>query len=294
MTSRQQREDRGLPIPKVKLRLFAAGYCTHPEWVTLRGGSLRSCHIPAIFACIKHPVFGAIVVDTGYSERFIRETNRLPERLYRMITPVVFREEESAVRQLAACGVTPEQVQTVIVTHFHADHVAGLRDFPNATFLYVPEAYNAVKSLRGLAALRRAYLPGLLPESFERRSQPILRDRKVELPADFPFSYGIDVMGDGSLLAVDLPGHADGQIGLLLSTERHDYLLCADAAWSSRAIRENRPPHPLAGLIMPDRRQYRDSFERLVRLHERYPTLRIVPSHCPEIWGKWIRGGEPL
>lgn len=291
-------DDNGrLPLQlsrKVGLRLFAAGYCTHPEWVTIRGGSSRNCRIPALFACIEHPEFGTVLVDTGYSGTFLRETDRLPGRLYRAVTPVSLREEDSAVHQLEACGIAAEQVRTIVITHFHADHIAGLNDFPNAQFLYLPQAYDAVKRLRGLAALRRAFLPGLLPERFEERSRPIQPDRRIALPPEFPFPYALDTLGDGSVLAVELPGHADGQIGLLLATERHDYMLCADAAWSGKAVRENRPPHPIAGLIMPDRRQYADSFGRLVELQRRFPLLRIVASHCPEVWQHWTRGDEPL
>ncbi|TMV52311.1 MBL fold metallo-hydrolase [Paenibacillus mesophilus] len=291
-------DDNGkLPLQlsqKVGLRLFAAGYCTHPEWVTIRGGSLRNCRIPALFACIEHPTFGTVLVDTGYSGRFLRETDRLPGRLYRAVTPVFFREEDSAARQLEHCGITAEQVRVIIITHFHADHIAGSKDFPNAQFVYLPKAYDAVKRLRGLAALRRAFLPGLLPDRFEERSRPIRPDARIALPPEIPFPYALDALGDGSVLAVELPGHADGQIGLLMATERHDYLLCADAAWSGRAVRENRPPHPIAGLIMPDRRQYADSFRKLVELKRRFPKLRLVASHCPEVWREWVPGGEPL
>ncbi|RKN77145.1 MBL fold metallo-hydrolase [Paenibacillus ginsengarvi] len=294
---RLENEKEQLPLrqlPKVGLRLFAAGYCKHPEWVTIRGGSRRSCRIPALFACIQHPELGAVLVDTGYSGAFLRETGRLPGRLYRAVTPVTFREEESAVRQLAACGIAAEQVRTIVITHFHADHIAGLNDFPHARFVYLPAAYDAVKRLHGLAALRRAFLPGLLPAEFEARSRPIRTDRRILLPAGFPFADALDVLGDGSVLAVELPGHADGQIGLLLATDKHDYLLCADAAWSGKAVRENRPPHPLAGLVMANRREYADSFRKLASLVQRYPRLRIVASHCPDVWHNWIQGGEAL
>jgi glyoxylase-like metal-dependent hydrolase (beta-lactamase superfamily II) len=39
---------------------------------------------------------------------------------------------------LAECGVSPEDVSTVFITHAHFDHMGNMSDFPNATF-YVQE-----------------------------------------------------------------------------------------------------------------------------------------------------------
>ncbi|WP_235941202.1 MBL fold metallo-hydrolase [Paenibacillus puerhi] len=284
------------PGTRVKLRLFTAGCCKHPEWVTLRGGALAPVSIPAMFACIEHPSRGYMLFDTGYASRFLEATDRLPARLYRMLTPVRFREEEGAAEQLRRSGIDPAEIGLIMISHFHADHIAGLRDFPHARFIYESSGYEAVKQLTGMAALRRAFLPELLPDDFEARSDRLSADRRIMPPAEsgFPFPYVTDVLGDGSILAVDLPGHADGQIGLFLSTERHTYFLCADAVWSSRAYRESRPPHPLAGVIMPSRVHYAQSFERVVSLHSRFPHIRIVPSHCPEASARWTGGGEEL
>ncbi|CAG7642001.1 N-acyl homoserine lactonase AttM [Paenibacillus solanacearum] len=277
---------------KVKLRLFAAGYCKHPEWITIRGGGVAAIRIPALFACIEHPEAGILLWDTGYADRFLTETEKLPNRLYRAVTPVWIRSEDNAVRQLASVGIAPEQVKGIIISHFHADHIAGLKDFPAASFYYTQEAYEGVRLLRGIAAVRKAFLPGLLPADFVQRSRIIPPARRIDPPVNDPFPDAMDVLGDGSLLAVGLPGHAAGQIGLLLSTQQQDYLLCADAVWSSAAYREHRPPHPLAGLMMESKRQYDQSLERLVRLHREFPALRIIPSHCPEVWENRVNGGS--
>jgi len=278
----------------IELTLFATGYCTHSERLTIRGGTTRSVKFPAGFALIRHPEFGPILFDTGYSERFFAETKRFPASLYARLTPVFFAPEQSASNQLRGLGIEPEAVKLIVLSHFHADHVGGLRDFPNAAFVYLREAYDAVKHRRGVSAVRAAFLPGLLPDDFEARAKPLDESRTVPLPDGYPFARGIDVLGDGSLVAVDLPGHAAGQIGLLVRTAAHDYLLCADAVWSSRAYRENRPPHPLATLIMASRRDYKTSFAKLVELHARHPRLRIIPSHCMDAWATYIRDGAPL
>ncbi|MCS7460956.1 MBL fold metallo-hydrolase [Paenibacillus doosanensis] len=271
--------------------VLEAGCCTHPQWVTLRGGSRRPVRFPALFALIEHPRLGYMLFDTGYTQRFFRETARWPYSLYAKMTPVRFTERESAVQQLRRRGIEPEAVRHIIISHFHADHVAGLRDFPNADFLFLQEAYDAVRRRTGWNAVMAGYLPGLLPDDFEARAQPIDESKQAELPPGFPFERGLDLLGDGSLIAVDVPGHAAGQIGLLLSAGGEMHFLCADAVWSSLAYRENRPPHPLAGLIMSDRRKYKDSFERVRRLHKLYPDIRIVPSHCEEMERSLVRGG---
>lgn len=55
---------------------------------------------------------------------------------------------------------------------------------------------------------------------------------------------GYDLFVDGSLIAVDLPGHAAGQIGSVFDVGNRRVLL-----WSSHAYRERRKPHAVAGLI---------------------------------------------
>lgn len=274
----------GLNKLPLKLTLLATGYCTHPEWITLRGGTFRSVAFPAGFAYMEHPQLGVILFDTGYSSRFFTATQRFPFNLYRKLTPVFYEDKQSAVNQLDTLGIAAKDVKFIVLSHFHADHLGGLRDFPHAQFIYLQAAYDAVKDRRGFSAVRAGYLSELLPDDFLKRSLVIDETQKLAVPDNFPFPRALDLLGDGSLIAVDVPGHAAGQIGLFVATEQQSYLLCADAVWSSRAYQEHRLPHLLAGLIMSSRAQYRDSFERLCRLHEQYPMLQIVPSHCPTFY----------
>ncbi|CAI6082757.1 MBL fold metallo-hydrolase [Cohnella sp. JJ-181] len=326
----------GTPIVPVDLKLMAAGYCVHPEFVTIRGGSLRTAAYPAGFALIRHPSQGWILFDTGYSARFEALTRRLPYSLYRRLTPVRYREEDAAVRQLARLGIRAGEIGTVILSHFHADHIGGARDFPEARFLYPEAAYAPLRRLGPVRTTRAGFLPGLLPDGFADTASPIERTAAwTQIPAPAPLPGGWDLLGDGSVIAVSLPGHAAGQIGLLLhasgsptsaasaasaapsSSASAAYaayaasasaasaspppqdpapaasalesaptrcLLCADAAWSSRALREDRPPHPAAGFVMDDRQAYRDSFALLRRWQAADPALVVVPSHCREFF----------
>jgi glyoxylase-like metal-dependent hydrolase (beta-lactamase superfamily II) len=202
-----------------------------------RDGKRKTVQFPAIFALLEHPTQGQILFDTGYSERFFTETRRFPASLYRRLTPVYLRPEETAVRQLAVRGIAATDVRMVIISHFHADHVCGLADFPNARYCYFEDAYTTVCQRRGLRALRAAFLPGLIPPDFVERSQPITISQFQPLPPAYtPFDRGVDLFGDGALIAVCVPGHAAGQMGLFVQTDGGEhYFLVADACWHSRA-----------------------------------------------------------
>lgn len=258
------------------------GRCRHLECIALSGGRFRMIDFPALVVLIKHPSRGPILFDTGYAEHFLEETRSFPERLYRIATPPRLLPEERLAAQLRGFGVAPDDVELVLVSHLHGDHVAGLRDLPRARFLLLRKEMEAFRGLRGFAAVRRGFLPGLLPEGFAGRST-FAEDLPVaELgPAWAPFERGYDLLGDGSLVGIPLPGHTPGQLGVLFRAgDGRPLLLAADAAWSTRAYREDRPPSILARSLVADWREYRRVLAGLKTLAEKQPELHLLPSHC--------------
>ena len=120
---------------QLKVNFFQAGYCTHPEAIVMRDRPWKIMEFPSIVALISHPQIGSILFDTGYSNRFFQETSSFPFRLYALTTPVYFQDEDSAAYQLEKEGIQPETIQSIIISHFHADHIGGLGDFPQANFI---------------------------------------------------------------------------------------------------------------------------------------------------------------
>jgi len=139
-------------------------------------------------------------------------------------------------------------IQTVSLTHFHADHLVGLRDLPRARFVFAREAYEAVRGKRGLAAVKAGFLPGLLPHDFEARAVAARPPRAAtaaraagSVPRGHRRARRREPVGAA-------PARATGQIW------------AADAGWLSRQVRE-----------------------RLHELHRARPDVAILPSHCPDV-----------
>lgn len=276
----------------LEFTLLEAGYCTHPEHIVIQGGRHSACEFPATFALIQHPELGYMLFDTGYTERFREETRHFPEKIYALLTPVFLKEPETAIAQLAQRGIPPSEIRYIFISHFHADHIAGLLDFPEATLLYLREGYEAIRNKRGVSALRHGVLNGLLPADIVARSQSLDgfeldSFEKIDLSTLFyPFTEGYALTSDQRLIAVPLPGHMTGQAGLLvrldsdLTKTDNTFFLVADACWLSESYQQLKLPHPITKLLFSDARAYEDTLKKLHALHLQQPTLTIIPAHC--------------
>jgi glyoxylase-like metal-dependent hydrolase (beta-lactamase superfamily II) len=265
--------------PVLQCHILDTGYCLAWEHHILQGGRRRrlACHSLAVLLC--HPDFGWLLWDTGYAQRMLEVTRRLPFSLYRYATPICLNPKLAVVEQLARWKLTPRDIHRVIISHFHADHIAGLLDFPDAEFIASRDAYQDIASRRGLHALSRAYIPNLLPPDFSERAVLLDTFMGTSLPGLGPTH---DLFGDRSLLLVELPGHARGQIGLLAHTNRGNILFAADGCWMRRSIRERCPPSRITHLFVDDPLAVRSTIYRLHEFSEICPDVLIVPSHCPE------------
>jgi glyoxylase-like metal-dependent hydrolase (beta-lactamase superfamily II) len=272
----------------VKLTLLSAGYCLGKENQILKDGRNITLRFPAMFALIEHPTEGAIVFDTGYTSRFYDVTRRFPNRIYAHLTPTTITDEKTAGAKLRALGYPPENIRHVILSHLHADHIAGVCDFPNARFIGSKTAFDFARDARGFRALKAAFIPELLPDDFLQRTDSLSPDSACYAPDPF-WDESYDLFGDGSLRMVPLPGHARGQMGVLVQTDKREVLLAADVCWHSRSYREMVPPSFMARLIVDSWSEFMSSLDKVHRYHRAHPDTLIVPTHCQEIFDTYIK-----
>ena len=261
----------------VKLWLLNTGFCTANEQTLLQNAPRRRVKAYALAALLEHPQEGLILFDTGYAPRLLEAFKRFPSSIYGYLTPTITRDEWSAVNQIKALGYTADDIRTVIISHLHADHIAGLHDFSHATFLLSPEAFE-VSSSQGFSALKHGFLPPLFPPATVQVTDFFHHQALPELGNTH------DVFGDGLLRLVQLPGHAKGQVGLFVQTTCGPALLAADGCWSTTAYKDNHPPSPLAlRLLFHDVPSTLKTLEHLHNFHKTNPEVLIIPSHCPDI-----------
>ncbi|GGI82319.1 MBL fold metallo-hydrolase [Legionella impletisoli] len=266
--------------------LYEAGFCTHCQRMTLLSGQFKSVEYPALCALIYHPSYGYILFDTGYTERFNALTQTFPKSLYRKLTPAFLSKPLSL--QLVEDGIHPDSINYIVLSHFHADHIGGLRDFPNAQFICHPEAIEHIKNKKGFKALLSGFLPELLPVDFYDRLI-LLQDEVLLDNSMRPFIKGFSVLGDEHLLAISLPGHAKGQVGLYFKAQREVFLI-ADSCWHQETFQSLIFPSALTYLLHDNRSAYIKTIHQLHELYKKNPTIDLIPSHCQHIRGRLHQG----
>lgn len=278
-------------MKSLNFSLCKAGYCSHPEVVTIRGGSIKSCQFPSAFGVFEHPQEGIILYDTGYHPRYNEQKKVFPEGIYPRLIPAFLKEEDTALNQLKSLGKSADDVSWIVISHFHGDHIAGLLDFPKAKLLCLKSAFDSSFYQSRFQNLLNGFLPNLIPSDFLNRVIWIDDQPQFQKTNELNLSYpSFDIFRDGSMGAIELPGHKHGQVGLYFQDSYHGAcLMVADAAWSAAAITEYRPPSPLALTIMDDRKQYLKTLKELNSLSHRRPDLNFIPSHCEKTFNKMNR-----
>ena len=153
------------------------------------------------------------------------------------------RSAAEVIGALAALGVGPEDLATIVVTHIHLDHAGGVGDiaaaFPHAEVVVQEKgARHLVDPTKLLASAHRVFGDDM--DRLFGDLRPVAADRIRSIGAE----GSVDLGGGRMLEAFHNPGHASHHVGLL-DTQSGD-LYTGDAAGvyvpETAEVRPSTPP----------------------------------------------------
>lgn len=227
---------------------------------------------------------GLVLVDSGFGTRDCAHPEEFGRIRRRIIRPD-FERTETAAEQLTRLGYRLSDVRHIIVTHFDADHIGGLADFPDAhVHVTAQEVLSAMKS------------PSVQNRIRFQPSQWAHGPRIVEHTADgepwrgFAAAKELSEIGPGFAL-VPLPGHTEGHACVAVDAGHRWLLHAGDAFYHHSEIDGGGPPPMPASLrafemaVAADRKMVLDNHSRLTELYRRQdPDLLIVCSHDRKLY----------
>jgi glyoxylase-like metal-dependent hydrolase (beta-lactamase superfamily II) len=180
---------------------------------------------------------------------------------------------------LAAAGFAPEDIDYVLCTHLHADHVGWntqlvgdrwVPTFPNARYLFARREWEHWR----VAELRAAYTTD---PYYEDSVLPVFDSGQAELVAtDFAF--------DDSVWIEPWPGHTPGHVCVVVQSQHASVVLSGDIMHTALQCAEPQ----LNSCFCIDADEARASRRRLLERFADTPVM-IIPAHFPSPTARWIR-----
>ncbi|HMP28298.1 MAG TPA: MBL fold metallo-hydrolase [Saprospiraceae bacterium] len=264
----------------LKIQLFASGYCEAHAYIVNKNDGYGKTKFYAVWALMDIPHVGYVMFDTGYSSFFRQATQRFPDRLYRWATPMNLDSQQSAKAVLQSKNIGVNDVKYIIISHFHADHIAGLKDFPQAQFICSKSAYDEIINLKGVKAVSKGILHGLIPADFMARVN-FIEDIANVIYNDEVGLREYQLFNLENLRFVHLPGHARGMLGFIYKKESDDIFYGTDASWSYYTYANKILPHKIVNLFIDSWSDFVQTQER-IKAYESLHQSTILFTHCPK------------
>lgn len=185
---------------------------------------------------IEHPK-GKILVDTGWHRRMSpkgkldtrSQIKDLGYMLYKLNQGVLPRGK-AVNEQLADMGVNVSDLDYVVLTHLDCDHVCGVEQVKEAKRILVSEEeYISDRkfSVINLVRFKKRWWKNVNLTFFSWTG------------SDGPFGKSFDLLGDGSIQLINIPGHTAGLCAVKVIGEDGRYvLMVSDGGYGSRSWKE--------------------------------------------------------
>lgn len=138
------------------------------------------------------------------------------------------REHESIGTRLRQHGIDPRDLKAVVLSYLHHDHGDGIPDLVGA-LMYVSQghwdAYKHPFRATVEGAVSGHWPTGFEPEILEPYGGPL-----------GPWTRSYPVTSDGTVVAVDTPGHVPGHLSLIVRGNNATYVLLGDATYNQELL----------------------------------------------------------
>ncbi len=169
---------------------------------------------------------------------------------------------------LAAAGLDAGDIEQVVLTHHHGDHIDGIVHVRAPVRVHAAElAFLAEPMSRVMRrVLRQPIPPGFAPHPFDIDGEPF-----------GAFERSLPLSDDGRIVVVPTPGHTAGHVSVIcVDDDGRHVMLAGDVTDTLEQLHARR-----ADAVGPDPAVHRATLEQILRHCAEHPTV-YLPSHDPD------------
>ena len=229
----------------------------HPEAVWFR--------LSSIAILVKHPQAGYILYDTG---NYLGNDDGTRIKTAGKFGATYMKREDYVDMQLQKVGLTVDDVDMIILSHGHADHMGGLGFF------------SGTKAGQNVYIARKEFEAGLLASHKDPKGH---RDAYFKGDYEFPDIKFHLIEEEGEFLPgielVFMEGHTPGCLAMMVHCDGGTYIFPSDAIYTERNY---GPPVVLPGLVSDTLGFYR-SIKKVNALEKKYNAKFIYPHDLEQL-----------
>jgi len=136
--------------------------------------------------------------------------------------PFIYDTSGKMLQHAASAGILPVDIDTILFTHIHPDHISGLMDL----------AWNKIFPHALLKMHVAEYEFWLSPDPQSKKIDHVKHEADHVIRFMTPYAGQIEVFGGGEVFpgvsAVALPGHTPGHTGYLIKSQGEELLIWGD------------------------------------------------------------------
>ncbi len=214
---------------------FGGDHCNPVKASGIFQPSASRLWLPVSVYLIEHPK-GLFLVDTGWA-RAMSPNGKFDKKaqVKSLGSFVLYKVNQGMVplgkcvdEQLAELGIKTSDIDAVLLTHLDCDHANGIAQVADAKrFVVAADEVRFASKITNRVRYNKAWWSMVELDAVEWNDTV------------GPFGKSYDLLGDGSIQLVNIPGHADGLFAVKVTNEEGGFvLLFSDGGYAAKSWQE--------------------------------------------------------
>ncbi|MDQ0066633.1 N-acyl homoserine lactonase family protein [Chryseobacterium lathyri] len=221
--------------------------------------------LPVSVYLIEHPK-GLVLIDTGWNSDVRSHQKEHLGFLQYSVSRALLPDGDAINEQLEKLGYKTSDIDYLVLSHMHADHVSGIKLVKDAKKILVSDLEWKETQDRSMRYVKSMW-KGIDFELFSFNKTGI-----------GPEGLSYDLFDDGTVVFVSTPGHTMGLASTIIKNKENFVLLASDVGYAKKSWEQMILPG-----VQVDKHRVANSLKWVKSESEKPTCIEAIANHDPEM-----------